>query len=97
MATLEEFRQVRSTLSADKQSDLASEVFSNPDKALAEIISICTNAGLPISEDEVRSFMGQMDDSDEFDDVELDVMALAAISGGFGSSSDRRRSAGSCC
>lgn len=94
MATLEEFRQVRETLSADKQSDLASEVFSNPDKALAEIISICTNAGLPISEDEVRSFMGQMDDSDEFDDVEMDLMALSAISGG---DSGRRNSAGSCC
>ena len=67
---------MRASLSADKQSDLASEVFSNPDKALAEIISICTNAGLPISEDEVRSFMGQMDDSDEFDDVEQMVEKL---------------------
>ena len=34
----------------------------------------------------------------KFDDVELDVMALAAISGGSGGSrASRRNSAGSCC
>ena len=32
--------------------------------------------------DEVKGFLKQMDDKEEFDDIELDAVALAAIAGG---------------
>ena len=32
--------------------------------------------------DEVRGFLRHMDGDDEFDDIELDAVALAAIAGG---------------
>ncbi len=44
--------------------------------------------GVTLTVDEVQSFLQQMDADDEFDDVALDAVALAAISGGWG---DRKR------
>ena len=32
--------------------------------------------------DEARAFLRQMDEDDEFDNFELDIVALAAIAGG---------------
>ena len=32
--------------------------------------------------DEVKGFLKQMDEESEFDDIELDAVALAAIAGG---------------
>ena len=32
----------------------------------------------------LRSFLKQMDEEDEFDDIELDAVALAAVAGGWG-------------
>ena len=32
--------------------------------------------------EEVKGFLKQMDEDDEFDDIELDAVALAAIAGG---------------
>ena len=40
--------------------------------------------GMTVTSDEVRGFLRQMDDDDEFDDFELDAVALAAIAGGRG-------------
>ena len=38
--------------------------------------------GMTVTADEVRGFLLQMDDDDEFDDIELVAVALAAIAGG---------------
>ena len=35
-----------------------------------------------MTSEEVRGSLRQMDDDDEFDDIELDIVALAAIAGG---------------
>ena len=35
-----------------------------------------------LTSEEVRGSLRQMDDDDEFDDFELDIIALAAIAGG---------------
>jgi len=32
--------------------------------------------------DQVRGFLKQLDDEEEFDDIELDAVALAAVAGG---------------
>ena len=32
----------------------------------------------------MKGFLREMDDEEEFDDIELDAIALAAIAGGFG-------------
>ena len=37
---------------------------------------------MKVTSEEVRGFLRQMDEVDEFDDIELDAVALAAIAGG---------------
>ena len=37
---------------------------------------------MTLTTEEVREFLRQMDASDEFDDIELDAIAMMAISGG---------------
>ena len=44
---------------------------------------------MTLTTEEVRGFLRQMEDEEEFDDIELDIVGLAAIAGG-------RNSKGSC-
>ena len=39
---------------------------------------------MTVTAHEVHGFLRQMDEDDEFDDFELDIVALAAIAGGWG-------------
>ena len=39
---------------------------------------------MTLTVDEVKGFLKQMDEDEEFDDIELDAVTLTAISGGFG-------------
>ena len=55
-------------------------------------MDIAAEKGVTLTVGEVKGFLKQMDDEEEFDDIELDPIALSAIAGG-----DRRNSAGSYC
>ena len=46
------------------------------------MIEIGAENDVSFTADEVRSYLRQMDAEDEFDDIELDVATLAAVSGG---------------
>ena len=46
------------------------------------MVEIAGEKGLTVSSEEVRGFLRAMDDDEEFDDIELDAIALTAISGG---------------
>ena len=48
------------------------------------MVDIAAEKGMTITADEVKGFLKQMDEEDEFDDVELDAVALTAIAGGNG-------------
>ena len=54
----------------------------DPDAALQRMVEIAGEKGLTVSSEEVRGFLRQMEDSEEFDDIELDAIALTAIAGG---------------
>ena len=47
-------------------------------------VEIAAEKEMMVTSEEVRGFLRQMDDDDEFDDFELDIVALAAIAGGNG-------------
>ena len=49
---------------------------------MQRMVEIAAEKGMTVTADEVRGFLLQMDDDDEFDDIELDAVALAAIAGG---------------
>ena len=82
MTTLEQFKQVRTSVAAEVQSELFQLMSKDPDAALQRMVEIAGEKGLTVSSEEVRGFLRQMEDSEEFDDIELDAIALTAIAGG---------------
>ena len=87
MATLDQFKALRSSVAPELQKELFGLMSSNPDAALSRMVELAAGQGVTLSTEEVRGFLKQMDEDDEFDDIELDAVALAAIAGG-----GRRRS-----
>ncbi len=84
MATLEEFKAMRDAVPMSVQGELFKLMTSDPDASIQRMVEIAAEKGMTVTAEEVqvRSFLRQMDDDDEFDDFELDAVALAAIAGG---------------
>ena len=82
MATLEEFKALRDGVPAEVQGELFKLMTSSPDASIQRMVEIAAEKGMTVTAEKVRGFLRQMDDDDEFDDFELDAVALAAIAGG---------------
>ena len=82
MATLEQFRQVRDSVSPEVQTEIYMLAIKDPDAAVQKMIAIGAESNVSFTADEVRSYLREMVECDEFDDVELDEAALASVSGG---------------
>ena len=82
MPTLEEFRALRAQVPAETQSELFTLMTKDPDASFQRMVEIAAAEGMTITVDEVKGFLKQLDEEDEFDDIELDAVALAAIAGG---------------
>ena len=82
MTTLNDFKALRSSVPYELQQELYSLFSSDPDAARQRMVAIAAEKGVTISVDEVKGFLKQMDDEEEFDDIELDAVALLAIAGG---------------
>ena len=83
MATLEEFKALRDRVPAEVQAELYKLMTADPDASIRRMVEIAAEKGMTVTSEEVRGFLRQMDDDDEFDDIELDAVALAAIAGGY--------------
>ena len=46
------------------------------------MVELAAEQGVTLSVEQVREFLKQMDSESEFDDIELDAVALAAVAGG---------------
>ncbi len=86
MATLDQFKTLRSSVAPELQQELYGLMASNPDVALSRMVEMAAAQGVTTTSDEVRGFLSEMNSSEEFDDIELDALALAAIAGGNGHS-----------
>jgi hypothetical protein len=84
MATLEEFRALREDVSAEQQLEMYKLLIKNKQESFQRMVEIAAAKGINISVDEVRSFLIQMEEEEEFDDIELDTVILTAITGGRG-------------
>jgi len=82
MATLEEFKALRAGVAPEVQTELYGLMSSDPLAGLSRMVQIAAAQGVTLTTEEVRGFLQQMDDVEEFDDIELDAVALAAIAGG---------------
>ena len=82
MTTLNDFKQLRASVPAETQKELYSLFTSDPEASFQRMVEIAAAEGMTITVDEVKGFLNAMDESDDFDDIELDAVALTAIAGG---------------
>ena len=84
MTTLNDFKQLRASVSAEVQTELYSLFTSDPEASFQRMVDIAAEKGMTLTVDEVKGFLKQMDEDSEFDNLELNAVALAAIAGGNG-------------
>ena len=82
MTTLNDFKALRASVPAETQTELYSLFTSDPDAARQRMVELAAEKGVTLTVDQVREFLKQMDEEEEFDDIELDAVALAAVAGG---------------
>ena len=82
MATLEEFKALRVGVATEVQTDLYGLMSSDPEAGKQRMVEIAAGQGVTLTTEEVRGFLLQIDEDEEFDDIELDAVALAAVAGG---------------
>ena len=82
MTTLNDFKQLRASVPAEVQTELYSLFSSNPDAARQRMVELAAEQGVTLTVEQVREFLKQMNEESEFDDIELDAVALAAVAGG---------------
>ena len=82
MTTLDDFKQLRASVPAEVQTELYSLFTSDPEAARQRMVELAAEKGVTLTVDQVREFLKQMDEEEEFDDIELDAVALAAVAGG---------------
>ena len=82
MTTLNDFKQLRASVPAEVQKELYSLFSSDPDAARQRMVELAAEQGVTLTVEQVRDFLKQMNEDSEFDDIELDAVALAAVAGG---------------
>ena len=82
MATLEEFKALRAGVAPEVQKELLILFSSDPEAARQRMVELAAEQGMTLTTEEVRGFLRKMDEESEFDDIELDAIALTAIAGG---------------
>ena len=82
MTTLNDFKALRAPVPAEVQTELYSLFSSDPDAARQRMVELAAEQDVTLSVEQVREFLKQMNEDSEFDDIELDPIALAAIAGG---------------
>ncbi len=82
MPTIQEFKQIRSFVSPEVQAELYGLVMQDLDAVVQRMIGIASENGVSFTADEVKSYLRELDEEDEFDDIGLEEAPLAAVSGG---------------
>ena len=82
MTTLNDFKALRASVSAEVQTELYSLFSQDPEASFQRMVDIAAEKDVTLTVDEVKGCLKQMDEDSEFDDLELDAVALAAIAGG---------------
>ena len=82
MTTPNDFKALRASVPTEVQKELYSLFSSNPDAARQQMVEFAAEKGVTLTVEQVRQFLQQMNEESEFDDIELDAVALAAVAGG---------------
>ena len=82
MDKLERFKQLSGAMPKEKKVELYQQFVASPEAGINSIITLAAAQGLELSQVEVSELIKSIDVDDEFDDIELDAVALTAIAGG---------------
>ena len=82
MDKLERFKQLSDTMPMATKLELYKQFVANPEAGINSIIALAAKEGLVLNQAEVSELIKTIDIDEEFDDVELDAIALVAIAGG---------------
>ena len=82
MATIQQFKTIRASVSPEVQAELYGLLIQDLDAAVQKMIAIGADSNISFTADEVKSYLRELDEEDEFDDVELNEATLAAVAGG---------------
>ena len=82
MTTLNEFKALRDSVPAEVQAELYRLFTADPEASFKRMVELADEKEMTLTVEEVKGFLRQMDEDDEFDDIALDAVALAAIAGG---------------
>ena len=82
MTMLEQFKALRAGVAPEVQTELYGLMTSDPEAGKQRMVEIAAEQGVTLTTEEVRGFLLKMDEEEEFDDIELDAIALTAIAGG---------------
>ena len=82
MATIEQFKELQTAVSSEDQAEIAELYLTDREAAVSKMITIASDKGVTLTSDEVQSFISQLDEDDEFEDIELSAAALISIAGG---------------
>ena len=82
MTTIEQFKQVRASVAPEVQTELYGLLVQDLDAAVQKMIAIGAESNISFTAEEVKSYLRQLDEEDEFDDVTLNEATLAAVAGG---------------
>ena len=83
MATLQEFKTLQASVSSTDQAEIAELYITNREAAINKMIGIAADKGVTLTSEEVQRFISEMNEDDEFDDIELTAAALSSIAGGW--------------
>ncbi len=83
IAPLKQFKQIRSSVSPEVQTELYGLLVQDLDAAVQKMIAIAAENNVSFTVEEVKSYLRELDEEDEFDDVTLNEATLAAVAGGW--------------
>ena len=84
MATIEQFKLIRASVAPEVQTELYGLLVQDLDAAVQKMIAISAENNVSFTVEEVRCYLRELDEENEFDDVELNEATLAAVAGGTG-------------
>ena len=82
MATIEQFKELQTAVSAEDQAQIAELYLTDRDSAVSKMIGLASDKGVTLTSEEVQNLISEMNEDDEFDDIELTAATLSSISGG---------------
>ena len=69
-------------MSAEDQAQIAELYLTDRDSAVSKMIGLASDKGVTLTSEEVQNLISEMNEDDEFDDIELTAATLSSISGG---------------